>query len=48
MSLAIALARLGLGTSKANAYRPVLPREVEGLPELFRWVYGQAPDGPAG
>lgn len=39
VTLALSLARLGLGTSKANAYRPVQPREVEGLPDLFRRVY---------
>src|SRR5215204_2525157 len=41
VSLACTLARLGLGTSKVGAYQPVLPREVEGLPELFRRVYQQ-------
>lgn len=39
VSLVGTLARLGLGTSKANAYRPVQPREVDGLPELLRQVY---------
>jgi allantoin racemase len=39
VSLACTLARLGLGTSKVGAYQPVLPREVEGLPALFRRVY---------
>jgi len=43
VSLACTLARLGLGTSKAGAYQPVLPREVDGLPALFRRVY-QPPD----
>ena len=40
VSMALSVARLGLGTSKVGAYQPVLPREVEGLPELFRAVYG--------
>jgi hypothetical protein len=39
VGLACTLARLGLGTSKVGAYQPVLPREVDGLPELFRHVY---------
>lgn len=39
VSLAATLVRLGLGTSKAGAYQPVLPREVDGLPALFRRVY---------
>jgi allantoin racemase len=43
VSLVCTLARLGLGTSKVGAYQPVLPREVTGLPELFRRVY-QPPD----
>ena len=39
VSLACTLARLGLGTSKVGAYQPVLPRQVDGLPDLFRRVY---------
>ena len=39
VGLACTLVRLGLGTSKAGAYQPVLPREVDGLPDLFRRVY---------
>lgn len=39
VTLACTLGRLGLGTSKTGAYQPVLPREVEGLPELFRRIY---------
>jgi allantoin racemase len=39
VSLARTLVRLGLGTSKAGAYQPVSPREVDGLPALFRSVY---------
>lgn len=39
VGLACTLARLGLGTSKAGAYQPVQPREVDGLPEPFRRVY---------
>jgi allantoin racemase len=39
VSLACTLVRLGLETSKVGAYQPVLPREVEGLPALFRRVY---------
>jgi allantoin racemase len=39
VSLACTLVRLGLGTSKVGAYQPVLPREVDGLPALFRSVY---------
>jgi allantoin racemase len=39
VSLACTLVRLGLGTSKVGAYQPVMPREVEGLPDLFRRVY---------
>jgi allantoin racemase len=41
VGLACFLVRLGLGTSKVGAYQPVLPREVDGLPALFRSVYGQ-------
>jgi allantoin racemase len=41
VSLACTLVRLGLGTSKVGAYQPVMPREVEGLPDLFRRVYQQ-------
>jgi len=41
VGLACTLARLGLGTSKAGAYQPVQPREVDGLPEPFRRVYGE-------
>jgi allantoin racemase len=39
VTLACTLGRLGLGTSKVGAYQPVLPREVEGVPELFRQIY---------
>ena len=39
VSLVSTLGRLGLGTSKVGAYQPVLPREVDGLPELFRRIY---------
>lgn len=39
VSLACTLVRLGLGTSKVGAYQSVLPREVAGLPDLFRRVY---------
>jgi allantoin racemase len=39
VSLACTLVRLGLGTSKVGAYQPVSPREVDGLPALFRSVY---------
>jgi len=39
VTLAAALVRLGLHTSKVGAYQPVLPRESEGLPPLFRGVY---------
>ena len=39
VGLACTLVRLGLGTSKVGAYQPVLPRAVDGLPELFRRVY---------
>jgi len=42
VSLACTLARLGLGTSKVGAYQPVMPREVDGLPALFRQVYERA------
>lgn len=41
VGVACTLARLGLETSKAGAYQPVQPRGVDGLPELFRRVYGQ-------
>jgi allantoin racemase len=43
VTLACSLGRLGLGTSKVGAYQPVQPREVDGLPELFRRVY-EPPD----
>jgi allantoin racemase len=39
VGIAATLARLGLGTSKSGAYQPVQPREVDGLPALFRQVY---------
>ena len=39
VSLACTLVQLGLGTSKAGAYAPVMPREVDGLSPLFREVY---------
>jgi allantoin racemase len=45
VTLAVTLARLGLGTSKVNAYRPVQPRDVDGLPDLFRRAYGAPPGG---
>ena len=39
VGLACTLVKLGLGTSKVGAYQPVLPRAVDGLPDLFRRVY---------
>ncbi|MGE3910650.1 MAG: aspartate/glutamate racemase family protein [Chloroflexota bacterium] len=43
VSLVTTLARLGLGTSKAGAYQPIMPRQVDGLPNHFRRVY-EAPE----
>lgn len=39
VTLVASLVRLGLGTSKVGAYRPVPPREVDGLAPPFRRVY---------
>jgi hypothetical protein len=47
VSMALSVARLGLGTSKVRAYQPVLPREVDGLPELFRAVYRSPGEPPS-
>jgi len=43
VTLAASLVRLGLATSKVGVYQPVLPREVDGLPALFRKVYNSPP-----
>jgi allantoin racemase len=40
VKLAETLVSLGLSTSKVNAYRPVQPRQNEGLPPHFRAIYG--------
>jgi allantoin racemase len=39
VTLASTLVRLGLATSKVGAYQPVLPRDVNGLSELFQRAY---------
>ena len=41
VKLAESLVALNLGTSKINTYRPVQPRQSEGLPAHFQSVYGE-------